>query len=253
MKVRQIGVYGLARDAAGRALATAAGALPGGLVGHGENPGDAVRRTLLAAIGGPVRVDGVRAVSAELSADGLTHTDRILYDVSPIGDFAGTYPGIPPFPVETPVERLEGRVQRFGAYARAYAPDGRVLLTRISRGYPGAGLWHLPGGGTDHGETPEEALARELIEETSQQGRIVGLFGVSHRYDPGALGPEGVPMDWHVVRVLFDVLVEHPGQALVTEAAGGSTEVAGWFGRTELSDLPLTEVAREAVESPPLP
>jgi 8-oxo-dGTP diphosphatase len=253
VKVRQISVYGLARDAAGRALATAAGTLPGGLVEHGENPDDAVIRTLLAATGRPVRVDGVRKVSAELSADGLTHTDRILYDVSPIGDFTGTITGIPPFPVETPVEKQEGRFQRFGAYAKATDPDGRVLLTRIAAGYPGAGLWHLPGGGTDHGETPEEALARELVEETSQRGRIVGLLGVGHRYDPAALGPEGVQMDWHVVRVLFDVLVEHPTQAVVTEAAGGSTEAAGWFGRTELSDLPLTEVARHAVADRPLP
>src|SRR4051812_10302770 len=43
------------------------------------------------------------------------------------------------------------RAQRFAAYAIATDPAGRVLLTRVSPGYPGAGCWHLPGGGTDYG------------------------------------------------------------------------------------------------------
>jgi 8-oxo-dGTP diphosphatase len=139
------------------------------------------------------------------------------------------------------------RVQRFGAYALATDPAGRILLTRIAPGYPGAGRWHLPGGGTDHGETPEQALARELLEETSQRGRVTGLLGISHRHDPAALGPEGVPIDWHVIRALFRVFVEVPTEAVVTEAAGGSTEAAGWFTPAEAGVLPLTEVARSAV------
>jgi ADP-ribose pyrophosphatase YjhB (NUDIX family) len=139
------------------------------------------------------------------------------------------------------------RVQRFGAYAVATDPAGRVLLTRIAPGYPGAGLWHLPGGGTDHGETPQQALARELVEETSQRGRIAGLIGANHRYDPATLGPEGRPIDWHVVRVLFRVFVDLPGEAIVMEAAGGSTEEAAWFDLTDAARLPLTEIARDAV------
>ena len=139
-------------------------------------------------------------------------------------------------------------VQRFGAYALATDPAGRVLLTRIAPGYPGAGRWHLPGGGTDHGERPEAALARELVEETGQIGRIAGLLGISHRHDPAALGPERVPIDWHVVRVLFRVSVDLPTEPVVTEDAGGSTEAAGWFTAAEAEALPLTEVARTGVQ-----
>ena len=138
-------------------------------------------------------------------------------------------------------------VQRFGAYALATDPAGRVLLTRIAPGYPGAGRWHLPGGGTDVGEQPHEALARELVEETSQRGRVAGLLGVSHRHDPAAVGPERVPIDWHVVRVLFRVHVDEPSAAVVTEAAGSSTAAAGWFSQVDAEALALTEVARSAV------
>jgi 8-oxo-dGTP diphosphatase len=139
------------------------------------------------------------------------------------------------------------RGQRFGAYGLVTDPSGRILLTRIAPGYPGAGRWHLPGGGTDFGETPESGLVRELTEETGQDGRITALLEASHRHDPAAVGPEGVPMDWHVVRVLFRVLVDLPTEPVVTEASGGSTAAAGWFSATEAGSLDLTEVADRAV------
>lgn len=256
--------------------------LPGGGVEQGEHPDDAVVREFAEETGLTVRATGLHAVLADVarlpSSGDLEHTDRLIYDVTPAGgdlraELDGTTDRVewvtPDFrPLMPFTARLLGRpvpaadrpddaaappagplarVQRFGAYAVATDPDGRILLTRIAPGYPGAGLWHLPGGGTDHGETPADALARELQEETSQRGRVTGLLGVSHRHDPAAMGPEGVPIDWHVVRVLFRVEVDLPTEPVVTEAAGGSTEAAGWFGPAEMGTLTLTEVARSAV------
>ena len=43
--------------------------------------------------------------------------------------------------------------------------DGRVLIAQRPQGKPMAGLWEFPGGKVDPGETPEEALVRELREE----------------------------------------------------------------------------------------
>lgn len=43
--------------------------------------------------------------------------------------------------------------------------DGRVLLARRPEGKPMAGLWEFPGGKLSEGETPEQALIRELREE----------------------------------------------------------------------------------------
>lgn len=43
--------------------------------------------------------------------------------------------------------------------------DGAILLARRPEGKPMAGLWELPGGKIEPGESPEQALARELYEE----------------------------------------------------------------------------------------
>ena len=257
--------------------------LPGGGVEQGEHPDAAVVREFGEETGLDVRIVALHAVTADvlrLPSGNLEHTDRILYDVAaadgtlraeadgttervewvtpadlaglPLMPFTAAALGRPAsFPADhaAPGEELSRpeRVQRFGAYAAATDPDGRILPTRIAPGYPGASRWHLPGGGTDHGETPEVALARELVEETSQHGRVVGLIGVGHRYDPRAVGPEGVPIDWHVIRVLFRVLVELPTEPVVSEAAGGSTAEARWFTPAEAEQLDLTEPAATAV------
>ncbi|MDW5324518.1 NUDIX domain-containing protein [Plantactinospora sp. KLBMP9567] len=159
----------------------------------------------------------------------------------------------PEFPSFHAVPGPDGlhRAQRFAAYAVATDPDGRVLLTRVADGYPGAGCWHLPGGGTDYGEQPGAALIRELVEETGQCGRLVELIGVASHRDAASLGPEGYPIDWHGVRAFYRVVVDSPAPPTVGDV-GGSTSEARWFGRDELEALPvdrLTEVTAEAVQA----
>jgi 8-oxo-dGTP diphosphatase len=143
------------------------------------------------------------------------------------------------------------RAQRFAAYAVATDPAGRVLLTRIAPGYPGAGRWHLPGGGTDFGEQPGDALIRELHEETGQRGRLVSLLGVASHRDAASLGPEGYPIDWHGVRAFYMVAVDEPVPPSVGDV-GGSTSEARWFAAAELHALPeddITEVTADAVRA----
>lgn len=59
--------------------------------------------------------------------------------------------------------------------------DGRFLLVQEAKPHV-EGLLSLPGGGIDPGETPEEAVIREIAEETGFQARVEQLIGVYYRY-----------------------------------------------------------------------
>ena len=43
--------------------------------------------------------------------------------------------------------------------------DGKILITRRPAGSHLAGLWEFPGGKPEQGESPDEALQREILEE----------------------------------------------------------------------------------------
>lgn len=221
---------------------------------------------------------------AVFRAEGVAmHTDRLIFEVEarggrlrpepdggsdevgwfsaeeaaarPLMPFTAELLGLPvsPLPADlpralpaAPAGPAADRRQRFAAYGLVTDPDDRVLLTMIADGYPGAGRWHLPGGGTDHGEQPAAGLLRELVEEAGQLGRVTDLLAVDNLHTPAALGPEGRPLDWHGVRVIYRVRVDTPTEAVVTELAGGSTARAAWFTREQVAGLSMTDVAARA-------
>jgi len=66
--------------------------------------------------------------------------------------------------------------------------EGRILLQRRSDD----GRWNLPAGAIDPGESPDEAVVREVREETGLEVRpvrVAGVFGGAdgfrHRYGNG--------------------------------------------------------------------
>src|SRR5262249_57659339 len=117
---------------------------------------------------------------------------------------------------------ISGARQRFAAYGLVTSPAGEVLLALISDGYPGAGHWHLPGGGTDFGEAAADGLLRELVEETDQRGQIVGLIGASHRRNKNATRAGSKPIDLNGDREEVRVTVAQPTQPRVTEHTGST-------------------------------
>lgn len=65
---------------------------------------------------------------------------------------------------------------RPGAYALIQAADGRFAIT-LERG-----RHFLPGGGIDLGESPKEALLREIREECGHHARIIAKLGEADMY-----------------------------------------------------------------------
>lgn len=54
--------------------------------------------------------------------------------------------------------------------------QGQLLLARRAV-EPCKGMWDIPGGFVDHGETAEEAVSREMLEETGLEVRITQYLG----------------------------------------------------------------------------
>ena len=64
--------------------------------------------------------------------------------------------------------------------------DGRVLLAQRSQDAVLGGLWEFPGGKVEPGETPEDALVRELKEEIGIEtwnSCLAPLTFASHTYE----------------------------------------------------------------------
>ena len=109
---------------------------------------------------------------------------------------------------------------------------GRLLLVR--RGHPPAeGLWSLPGGRVESGESDAAALARELREETGLEAEIGELVGVVARP-----GPNGVIYD------IYDYAATVTGGTL---RPGDDAADTRWVGELELRGLPTTAGLLEAL------
>jgi 8-oxo-dGTP diphosphatase len=110
----------------------------------------------------------------------------------------------------------------------AVIKDGQGRLLLIKRGHaPGAGLWSLPGGRIEPGETDAEALVREMREETGlviEAGQLIGAVRRPARDD--------------------DILDIRDYAATVTGGTlrpGDDAADARWVDVSELESLPLTE------------
>lgn len=107
--------------------------------------------------------------------------------------------------------------------AVVFDDSGRLLLIRRANP-PAQGTWSLPGGRVEPGESSEDAVVRELHEETGLSGILVREVGSVERAAPGG--------GTYVIR---DFLLSVPGSP--APLAGDDASDAGWFSPTEVRAL----------------
>lgn len=103
--------------------------------------------------------------------------------------------------------------------------DGRVLIAQRPAGKQLAGLWEFPGGKVEAGETPEDALIRELREELGIDARrecLAASVFASHAYE-----------DFHLLMPLF-LLRRWDGEVERREHAA-----LKWVKPIQLFDFPM--------------
>ena len=113
--------------------------------------------------------------------------------------------------------------------------DSNILLLR-KEGYADGRRYALPGGGQDLGETLEQALLRECLEEIGTRVQIRDLVHVADTFKPRDTSP---PSTRHLVEFLFDCSIprdytpcngDHPDKHQVGVV---------WVALDELADMPL--------------
>jgi 8-oxo-dGTP diphosphatase len=116
----------------------------------------------------------------------------------------------------------------------AVVTDAQGRLLMIKRGHePGAGLWSIPGGRIEPGETDAEALVREMLEETSLTVAPGRLLGRVQRPGPG-----GAVID------IRDYAATVVGG---TPRPGDDAADVRWVAAGELDSLEITEGLIEAL------
>ena len=124
-----------------------------------------------------------------------------------------------------------------GVGALIFDADKILLVERAKE--PLQGFWSIPGGIVEAGEKLEEAIRREVREETGLEVDALSMFEIFERVIPDA---EGTP-EYHYV--LIDYLCRIAGGQL--EAASDVSRAA-WVAQSDLRQYRITEGTLAVVE-----
>lgn len=106
-------------------------------------------------------------------------------------------------------------------------------------GYPLKGYWSLPGGLLETGETLEEGVAREVLEETGLVVKVVEFYGLFQRIMRDKRGRA----EYHYL--LVDYVCQMQGGEL---RPGDDVARVEWVPRRRLKEYQMTEGTLSVIE-----
>ena len=115
--------------------------------------------------------------------------------------------------------------------------DGKILLVKEVND----GRWSMPGGWADVGDTPAEAILREVREESGFDVRVVSVVGI---YDANRVSNEEMMPFYHAYKLLFLCEIEG-GEARTSH----ETPDVGFFTFDEIPPLSLFRTTMNHVEN----
>lgn len=135
-----------------------------------------------------------------LAQTGLTYT-RDVYDRERYEDLMGIAERLLTARFDLPVETLQNLHKVDTGYATPKTDvraiilhEGKLLMVQEADDEG----WSLPGGWADIGDSPTEAVEREVREETGLEVKVSRLLGVWDRNQHGH-----PPYPWHVYKLIF--------------------------------------------------
>jgi len=124
-----------------------------------------------------------------------------------------------------------------GVAAVIWNDQREVLLIRRTK-EPRKGQWSLPGGKVEFGESLENAVRREVQEETGLEIALLGLAGIAETMLDASVGAA----DLHFVLIDYSARVVS-GEAVAASDAADAT----WFSLEAIEELPLWDETKRIV------
>jgi ADP-ribose pyrophosphatase YjhB (NUDIX family) len=114
--------------------------------------------------------------------------------------------------------------------------DGKILLVKEVND----GRWSMPGGWADVGDTPAEAILREVKEESGFDARVLSVVGI---YDANRVPDKEMMPFYHAYKLIFFCQIEG-GEASTSH----ETPDVGFFGIDEIPPLSLLRTTMAHIE-----
>lgn len=126
--------------------------------------------------------------------------------------------------------------------------DGKTLLIRHKK----LGMWLPPGGHIDENELPDEAVVREILEETGLDAEIVSERrteecerGVTYLHVPNHVQLEDIPNHPQHIDLIYFCRAKSEAAPVISER---ETEGARWFSIEDLRSPGVREEVRQTGE-----